>query len=61
MHVISVARDMAREALLRAADRGQIPVEEAAGVWCGRDPRPAAGSALQRLYEAAAAERAEVA
>ena len=28
---------------------------------CGRDPRPAAGSALQRLYEATAAERAKVA
>ena len=60
---IGLARGRVRACMLRAHEQGCIPCLDTArhsAVWCGQDPRPALGSALQRLYVAAAQEIAEV-
>ena len=49
-----------RARLQRALAQGRVKLNGEVGVWCGKDPRPSTGSALQRLYAAATQEVAEV-
>ena len=50
---VGLARDRVRACLQLALRQGRIPSERTARcreVWCGQEPRPLLGSALQRLH-----------
>ena len=62
LHEVGLARGRVRAFVLRAHAKGRVPRNDllASAVWCGQDPRPRQGTALERLYRAAAEEIAEV-